>query len=91
MFFPFVTKVIVHFEAFMYGDSGKHRKEDLSSSPPLHENIRFPVICVYKAGISPMLLLSGTLFLNLFARAHLVPPLNLTFSTLSSNQEVFLL
>ena len=37
------------------------------------------------------LLLSGTLFLNLFVRAHLIPPLNLTFSTLSSNHEVFLL
>ena len=38
-----------------------------------------------------VLLLSGTLFLNLFIRAHLIPPLNLTFSTLSSNHEVFLL
>ena len=38
-----------------------------------------------------VLLLSGTLFLNLFVRAHLIPPLNLTFSTLSSNHEVFLL
>ena len=41
--------------------------------------------------VSPIvLLLSGTLFLNLFVRAHLIPPLNLTFSTLSSNHEVFL-
>ena len=28
-----------------------------------------------------VLLLSGTFFLNLFVRAHLIPPLNLTFST----------
>ena len=28
-----------------------------------------------------VLLLSGTFFLNLFARAHVMPPLNLTFST----------
>ena len=28
-----------------------------------------------------VLLLSGTFFLNLFVRAHLLPPLNLTFST----------
>ena len=38
-----------------------------------------------------VLLLSGTFFLNLFVRAHLIPPLNLTFSTLSSNHEIFLL
>ena len=38
-----------------------------------------------------VLLLTGTVFLNLFVRAHLIPPLILTFSTLSSNHEVFLL
>ena len=38
-----------------------------------------------------VLLLSGTFFLNLFVRAHLIPPLNLTFSTLSSNHEILLL
>ena len=40
---------------------------------------------------SIVLLLSGTFFPNLFVRVHLIPPLNLTFSTLSSNHEVFLL
>ena len=35
--------------------------------------------------------LSGTFFLNLFVRAHILPPFNLTFSTLSSNHEIFLL
>ena len=35
VFFSFVAKLIIHFEVFMYVDSGKHKKEDLSSSPPL--------------------------------------------------------
>ena len=34
-----------------------------------------------------VLLLSGTFFLTLFVRAHLIPPLNLTSSILSSNHE----
>ena len=38
-----------------------------------------------------VLLLSETFFLNLFVCAHLIPPLNLTFSTLSPNHEIFLL
>ena len=38
-----------------------------------------------------VLLLSETFFLNLSVRAHLIPHLNLTFSTLSSNHEICLL